>query len=206
MANFIEPKVGSKGVYTFKPPYDSLTNNQTELECMAVRKLTNALASGENVFAKYYKPYKLTQADYEVDLLQDITLVDLQSALGSWVYVPNSYIASYPDSSGVRYRVMALAVELGAIPDTLVLDPIIDDIRALLHSRLGVIPTIQPVAVSQPALVSYSDHERLETARIGRVSVENSLQMRYDTLYNERQELLRKNKVLSDYIISKHHP
>jgi hypothetical protein len=202
MANYVVPEVGSKGTYTFKPPYDSLTNNQTELECMGVRKITNALAMGENVFAKYYKPYKLTQVDYENDLRGDVTLVDLQSALGSWVYVPNSYIASYPDPSGIRYRVIALAVDLGALPDTLPLEPLMDDLKAMIHQRLGVMPTIQPVAVSQPAMVSYADHKQLETARVSRVTVENSLQLKYNTLLAGNEELLRKNKVLSDYIIS----
>ena len=202
MENYIVPEIGSKGVYTFKAPYDSLTNNQTELECVSVRKMTDALSAGENVFAKYYKPYKLTQVEYDADLNADITLVNLQASIGRFVYVPNSYIASYPDVSGIRYRVMALAVELGAVADTTNLTPLIDDLKALIRSRIGILPTIQEVSISQPALVQYVDHERLEQARIGRITVETSLQVRYDTVVRERDELIRKNKILSDHIIS----
>lgn len=206
MSDFIIPELGAKGVYSFKAPYDSLANKQTEYECMAVGKITDALASGENVFLKYYAPYNLGQSEYESDIRDGVTLISLRSALGQFLHIPNSYLNSYPDASGVRYRVMALAVDLGAVADTFNLDIIIGEIKVLVNARIGIDPTIVPVATSQPAMVSYTDHDRLEVARSSKVTIENSIYLRYNTLIAERDELLRKNALLVQHIKDKNKP
>ena len=203
MSEFIIPEVGAKGVYSFKAPFDTLPNKQTEYECMSVRKITDALAAGENVFARYYEPYELDRAAYEADIASGVILIGLQSALGQTLDIPNSYLTSYPDASGVRYRVMALAVDLGAIADTMNLEVIISELKELIGARIGITPEIATVATSQPALISYEDHERLEAARQSKITIDNSLTVRYNTLVAERDQLLQKNAALVKYIREK---
>lgn len=200
MSEYIIPELGAKGVYAFKAPFDTLVNKQTEYECVSVRKIADALNAGENVFMKYYSPSELNESDYTRDINDGVSLISLRSAMGQILYIPNSYITSYPDASGVRYRVMALAVNLGAVPDTMNLETIIGEVRVLVGARMGIDPEIVPVATSQPAMVSHNDHDRLEIARVSKVTIENSLHRRYDVLLAERDELLRKNAALTQFI------
>lgn len=200
MNDYIVPEVGAIGTYTFKPPFDTLISDKTQYECMSVRSISDAIATGEDVFGKYYHTYGLSKEQYTQDSITHVSLLRLKSALGQWVNIPNSYLVSFPDASGVSYRVMSLAVDLGAIADSHSLDTMISEVQDLVFTRLGVYPQVLPVATSAPITLSYQDHERIENARQSRATVQNSLLLKYNTAVAQRDELQRKYDILADYI------
>lgn len=200
MTLHIVPEVGSSGKYEYKTPFDTLGNNQTEFTCMSVRRLTDCIALGEDPFKKYYKPYKLTEADYQKDIANNVSIIGLQSAVGQWLYLPNSYLLSYPDVSGVRYVTMVLAANIGAIPETLDLESLAADVGDVIRSKIGITAEIKPVITSQPALVSHDDHSRLENARKNAISTDLPLSLKIVELLSTVSQLMEQNKVLSDFI------
>lgn len=200
---FITPDIGSSGKYTYKAPYDTLGNNQTEFRCMSIKTLVDCISSGEDPFKKYYEPYKLTQQDYKKDLLEGASIIGLQSTVGQWLYIPNSYLLSFPDVSGVRYVTMVLAANIGAIPETMNLDILISEIEDVVMSRLGITPEVRPVITSQPALIGYADHSKMENARLNAVSQEPPAVKLVVDLKIQISNLIAQNKALSEFIKSR---
>lgn len=197
MSLLILPEIGSSGKYAFKEPYSLIGNGQTEYICQSVRSLSELIANTENPYGKYYAPYKITIEDYNKDIANGASIVGLQSSSGNWLYVPNSYITSYPDVSGVRYTVVVLGVRLGAISEQFPLTSISNEIEDLVLSRTGVKPVIKPVAVSQPSLVNYSDHDRIEKARRNKITNLSPANIEVVQLRQQNAELLNQVKKLA---------
>ena len=203
MSILLTPEIGTKGKYGFKEPYSLLGNSQTEYTCQSVRSLSELLANAENPYNKYYKHYKISVADYNSDLNNKASIIGLQSASGNWLYIPNTYLTSYPDVSGIRYNVVVLGVRLGAIADTFSLTSLSNEIQDLVFSRTGIKPTIKPVLVSQPALVSYSDHNRIEISRRNKIHFESPPNLEVVRLTQEnnhlRTQLIKLAQALKKY-------
>lgn len=200
MNNYITPEIGAVGKYTYKSPFDSIGNTQTEFTCKAVRTLTDCLALGEDPYKKYYEPFKISEQDYREDIRNDVAIVALQSSVGNWLYIPNSYLLSYPDVSGVRYVNMVIAANIGAIPETLDLTLLLGDVTDVIQHRLGIVPEVRGVVTSQPALVGDDDHQRMENVRSSAISEGNSLTLQILKLKEQINILTAKNKTLSEYI------
>lgn len=200
MAIYIIPEIGAKGKFLFKAPFSNNTTAATEFECMSVRTLTDIVNSGEDGYLKYYKPYGLTNDDYKSDLSQGVSLVGLLSGEGRWLYVPNNRITALPDSSGVRYQMIVLSANLGAIAETMDLSSMENAVKDVIYSYTGVVPEMQKVAVSQPAMVSEEDHERIMVARQNNVSSNPPVVKLLETLQASYSSLLSKYENLSKYV------
>lgn len=203
MTMIITPDIDSVGKYRFKAPFDALGNEQTEFTCMSIRRLADILAGGTNVYKAFYEPYKISETDYRKDVAQGVSIIGLQSAAGAWLYIPNSYLASYPDVSGVRYAMITLSSDLGALPETYDLRALINEINDLIYARLGVRPNTVPVINSQMALVPYDDHDKIEQVRKNNVQVEPPLLIQKQNLERQRTLLQVQVTALSDFIKSK---
>lgn len=200
MTLYLTPEVGATGKYKYKAPFDTLGNNQTEFTCQSVRTLTDCLSVGENAYNKYYKPHGLTEDQFQEDVKGGASIVGLQAATGAWLYIPNSFLLSYPDISGVRYVTMVIAADIGAIPETMDLSVIMTEVQDILNSRLGIKPDVRGVVTSQPALVSYDDHERLENVRQNAITEQQPLISQVLSLKAQVSLLTVQNKALADYI------
>lgn len=200
MSNFITPETDSVGKYRFKAPFDTLGNEQTEFTCMSIRLLADLLAEGTNVYKTFYEPYKISEADYRKDVADGAAIIGLQSAVGAWLRIPNSYLTSYPDVSGVRYAIVTLSSDLGALPETYDLQSLINEINDLIYARLGIRANSVPVINSQLALVPYDDHDRIEQVRKNNISAEPPLLVQKQNVEQERAILQIQVTALSNFI------
>lgn len=200
MAIYIIPEIGAKGKFLFKAPFSNNTTAVTEFECMSVRTLTDIVNSGEDAFVKYYKPHGLTLQDYNADLNEGIAIVSLLSGEGRWLYVPNNRITALPDASGVRYQMLVLSANLGAIAETQDLTNLENAVKDVIYSYLGVEPETQLVAVSQPAMVAEEDHERIMVARQNKVESRPPVIKKLGTLQATYTALLAKYTHLAKFV------
>lgn len=200
MTLFITPELGATGKYKYKAPFDTLGNNQTEFTCISVRTLTECLSVGENPFKKYYQPFGLTEEQYRTDVSQGASIVGLQSTVGTSLYLPNSFLLSYPDVSGVRYVTMVIGADIGAIPETMNLEVLCTEVQDVIYTRLGVMPDVKPVITSQPALISHDDHEKLERVRASTVQENKSLSAQILDLKSQISQLTVQNQAMANYI------
>lgn len=159
------PPIGTSGVYQLASPFSNQLQSNTTYRCDAVRRISDLIELGIEPFEEYYLPNGLTQALYDQDLINRVSIVSLVSDAGHWVYVPTTYILAYPDINGVPYHVLLLGVELGAIPSYKDLTGLKQAIADLVRDTIGIHPTIREAVVSAEQRVSQQDHEVLEAAR-----------------------------------------
>ena len=166
------PPVGTSGIYKLAAPFNTLLQANMSYRCDAIRRIADFLEVGLDPFEEFYEPRGLTKAAYDLDLQNQVCIVSLVSTGGHWVYVPSTYISSYPDINGVPYTVMVLGLDLGAIPNYRDLTGLKQAIANLTRDTIGIMPTVKEVAISAVQKLSQSDHDALENART--IAITNS--------------------------------
>lgn len=180
------PPLEVSGRFEARAPFDTVVQLGVFYTCIAVRLFKDCEAQGEEVFDDYYSALGLTTADYQQDEGVGAAIVTLSTPDGDVVYIPDTYIASYPQMGAARYHHVVLAVSLGPIPETVQLDNLIANLTEMVSDVIGVENKVQIAAAPSTGTITDEEHEAMETARLARI------QNRTTT----RSELLRtQNKV-----------
>jgi hypothetical protein len=161
----LTPPVNASGIFTLASPFDQKLVPQVSYTCIAVRKFADIQKLGIDPFQIYYVPNGLDEAKYNTDVNAGECIVTLRSNGGAFLYVPTSYITSYPNMGGIPYTAIVLGVNLGAIPNYVDLSVVKAKISAVVHDAFGVTPVIQQAAISETKNLSIADHTAAESAR-----------------------------------------
>lgn len=175
------PPLEVSGRFEARTPFDTVVKLGTFYTCIAVRLFKDCDAQGEDVFAEYYEPVGLTALDYQQDEGVGAAIVTLATPDGDIIYVPDTYIASYPQMGAAKYHHVVLAVSLGPLPETVQLDNLVANLSEMVGDVIGVENKVQIAAAPSTGTISDVEHEALETARLARIQ----------TRTTTRAELLR---------------
>ena len=157
------PPLYAKGTYSLTSPY-TLPGSQS-YTCVAIRSFRDLLKLHVDVVKAYYTPVGLGETEYKSDTDVAAAIITLLGDDGQVVYVPDTYISSYPDLSGYNYNHMVLSVSLGTVWDQLPLDDVKQKIEETVKTALGVEATVNEHVSPTTGTVSQTEHERIETAR-----------------------------------------
>lgn len=180
----ITPPINTSGIYTTYAPFILPAN--TVFRCSAIRSFKELEVRKINVFQTYYVPFGLGEDIYKADAAIGASIVTLEAGDGAEYYVPNTYIESYPGSSGLLYDRKVIVVELGLLPSTVSVDhlfPLIDD---LVTKNVGVENKCRVAIAPYTGTVDHATHVQLENSR--RVAIKS-----HKTLYEENDELKAQN-------------
>lgn len=158
------PPIGTRGIYAFIPPFDQYCDTGVEYTCQGLRRISEYIASNEDVKALVYTKYGIEQS-YDEAVEKDYTIVSLQSRKGHWLYVPENYISNHPSGDGVQYRTVMLTCALPSIPVSTDLSNVMIDVASLVKTSLGVDAKINYVETSRIVLVSQAKHIETATRR-----------------------------------------
>lgn len=200
MANLIIPTIGESGYYTLKPPFDASMIPNTVYTCQGIRRIGEYLAYNEDVFTDVYVKNGLTEADFQKDQASNMYIVSLQSETGQWIYVPASYIESYPIMNGVKYQNFMLGVSLGALPVNLDLTAIQGLVSNVIYQNLGITPKIVLTALSKPVLVDTAQHETIQNARLVRATQKLTDYGRWQQTVTQLQQAVEQIQQLEAFI------
>jgi hypothetical protein len=157
------PTLGAKGVYTLRTPW---TISSTVLyECIALRSISDFVDRGVDVLSKVYTPVGLTSTALASDVDAGAMIVTLTAPGRSPIYVPDTYIQTFPAMDGVPYSHVLLSLSLGALPDALDLSFIKAQLAATVEASFGVTPEINAHTAASTGYVTQAQHESWETAR-----------------------------------------
>jgi len=170
MANEILPSIGAKGAWNLKAPYNSLLIADLEYECKAIRKLSELLTTGVDVFTLYYDNVGVNKTVFDDHVKNDYSIISMVSTSGKWLFIPSPFINGWPDSNVVPYVVMGLLANLGPIPNTLNPTFLIDKVKNVIQANIGLTPTVQFITLSEPKNKSWLDHDSLETLRLSNIT------------------------------------
>lgn len=200
MSDFV-PALNSNGSFEFKKPVSEKLNPQSVFTCKSVRKISELIASGVDVYKEYYTPLNIQLDSYNEDKLEDISIVGLYSDSESWLYVPSSHLLSYPDNSGVPYRRMAITINLGPLSESFDLTTLNNLLIDLVKTQIGVEPELRAVSISERAMVKREVHESIERTRLARVDLNKTTFFELARLNKTVSDLTSKNKVLEEHIL-----
>jgi hypothetical protein len=162
------PPLGAKGTYVLKTPW-SIPEGLVYL-CSAVVSFPAMLERGMDILGEVYLPIGLTQEDYERDLKDGANIVVLMSESKPTINVPDTYIASFPDTSNIPYSYIVLSVDVGAMADTVDLSYLQSQIRAVVSDTTGVESTVTISRAPSPGAISVEEHRAIEVARAAAIT------------------------------------
>jgi hypothetical protein len=157
------PPPGTRGIYSLKAPFT--TEPATLYTAGAIRGFTDIENNGGNVYELYYEPYQLTTADYTRDRNNGEYIVTLLSATLAPLYVPSSYIASFPNLASQPYSHVVMSASMAMLPDALDLTFAKGAMASVLSDILGVTVKVQIASAPYTGVITPEQHEVLEVAR-----------------------------------------
>jgi len=182
------PPYNLKGVFVLAEPFNSLIDERAVYEVVGINDIRDLEADGKSPYATIYAPVGLTQADILDDINRDIPIITLLGEGNNRIYIPADRIIKTPKITGYLHQDTVITVPLGAIPKSLDLSVLCDDIKGFVLDRLGIDSTVKVAHTSASVLLSNQEHHRYEAVRRARIKMDKS----YRTKYLEEKEKLRK--------------
>jgi hypothetical protein len=175
------PALYASGKYVLTTPF--IADPNAVYVCMAIRSFDDILELKEDVFTTYYEPNGLNDTAYQADLAAKVSIITLMSETATIIYVPDSYIESYPDVSNVIYSRIVLSIDLGALPDKLGLEFLKTQLGNQCGDVIGVMPDILVHKSPTTDFISAQENATLESLRVAGITV-------LKTDYTRNRELL----------------
>lgn len=179
----ITPQLNSKGLFEVRQPFQIKTTMVYEV--IAIREFPDLWSEHIDIFEKYYEPEGLTQEDYQRDVKLNAAIVSLKCIDGI-IYVPDTYIVSYPNLNVADYKHIVLGISLGPIPNNHNLTGLVKDIEELVSTFLGVKPKVTTHVAPMRDALTTSEAKQLEKIRKGNVEVPKTAELKYREARNSQ--------------------
>lgn len=195
------PPLGTRGLYSLKAPWSTEPN--VLYSCAAIRSFVDLDNLGTDIFETYYAPMGLGQDVYNRDRRNDEAIITLVSETTAPIYVPSSYIASYPDLTHRNYHHVVVSASLGMIPDYIDLTFLKDQIQAVISDVVGVASTVHVGVAPVTGVISPEQHEILEAARQAAITNRTTDYARNLLLQQKNQQLEQRLAVMEEILKSR---
>lgn len=186
------PSLWSSGKWVLRSPWNADPN--TTYTCHAIRTFEDIEKLGESVYDTYYKPYIQNGQNgwlYENEKLEYPSIVTLISNDNRIIFVPDTFITSFPSLSEFKYSQVVLSVPLGILPDSYKTTHIENAVKDKVATMLGI--TINPFIAKASLSINPTLEEHLALEANRNAAITNVVS--YETqLIQERQ----KNSALQD--------
>jgi hypothetical protein len=206
MANNLIPtvdvKVGVKGRFVLNPPFAELMKPNTLYTLSALRKFDEIESFGENIFTTYYNPFKLTEADLQRDRASGAMIASLMTLDARPIYVPTSYIKSYPDLNYRPYNQYIAVLSFGPLPDDTLFEPTLQALKNTTSEFLGVEPEVNLAFMPLSDVITPEQHANLEATRQAAISNRSTDYARLAEVTAQRdqlqQQVIMYQKIIKD--------
>lgn len=185
------PNINSYGIYSISPPWDIPL---IPLNCIKIEQIAT------KHYDLVYAPNRVSVETFSKDLLANRNIVTLVTATGGVYTVPDSFIINFPDEVSVPYSNILLSIELGELPDKVLLE---DLQREITELTAGYIGKDKPTRIHASPLmrpVSYADHTLRERTRVesydSPVSTKRSLSIADSTINSLKDQILRLEEII----------
>lgn len=119
----------------------------------------------DSLFNAIYSIVGLDKNVFDEDVRNDIRIITLIDSAGNTAYVPSRSIISGIIRDGVVYVEKAMIFNIGAHSPGLDLVSLDSDIKSLIETRLGVMPTSDNIDISTEVMISTNEDIALRASR-----------------------------------------
>lgn len=189
----VTPPLGAYGKYVLKAPWTTVAN--IAYKCVSLRRVEEIVKSGKDIYETFYKPMGLDLSTANTDILQGVVFVGLLGQDGSRIYVPDTYIESYPDQTAISYDYTVMSVDLGPQPADMDLTPLIDEFKFIVRDHTGIDPedVIVHIGRAQSSkMLTQEQHIAADEAR--RLKIANTVPT--TVIMQEKDERIRQQDTL----------
>ena len=168
MASKMTPPYGVSGHWKLRSPFVAKAGKI--YSCKEIRSFSMLQLQGVNVYESYYMPRELSKDIYEADSKVYASIVTLLGSDGERIYVPDTYIDSYPDVSGDVFKRFILSCDLGTLPGNTDVSHLIPKVSDAVEGALGRKPTVLThIAPLKTDDLTPTERTREETNRLSSV-------------------------------------
>lgn len=189
------PWVYAEGLFTAKSPFNTVVDPTVSFKVEAVRTINEIQLAGRDVYELVLKPVGISKdnaTDYIDAMIRDnACIVTLTRQQGPLVYVPTTYLTSYPNVDGVVFERLCLIVDCGSCsPDTKNrLDDTLQGIKLVVQKNLGITtPLVQIGTLPERSYVSKTQAEAWENSRLLQIDSLSNPLIENDTLRQQIKE------------------
>jgi len=168
----VTPPMYSEGVFLLSTPFNAKVDVAYKVN--AIRTFAEIGAHGEDPMDLVYIPAGLSRADYQADIDAGAAVITLLSKTEKPIYVPDTYIRSYPNMGSVPYSHLVVSASCGAIADSYDTAMIQTLLQGLLRDRLGITATVFIGRAATANVVSAEEHVEIERARQAAITQTNT--------------------------------
>lgn len=192
-------KVGDQGRFELKAPFTNLIHPQWVYTVRSIRSISEIINDGADPKTLYEK-YEVPAEQQELDFKNNICIIGLQSHFGRWVHVPETFIETMPETSGVAHKPLTAVVYLGLVDDEQDLTDFEEQLKSVTLKELGIEAQIKFVAVGSTRLITHEEAMQLKTSREQALSNKDSLSAQVLSQLQEIEHLKLLNNELSKTI------
>lgn len=195
----VTPPLRIKGVFSLRAPFAA--NPNVAYTVQAIRSFEEIRARNTDPLTLIYTPAGLLKADYESDVAAGAVIITLMSATEKPIYVPDTYIDSYPDMGNIDYSWLIASVSLGPLPSTFDTSLLKGQIANVVAGYIGVAPVVNIGVAALTEVVSSETHAQLVAARKGAITMNRTDRARALQAEDLVQKQLIKIQTLEAYTL-----
>lgn len=165
MANNLIPALGQRGRYNLNDPFGAAMAPNELYTLTASRLFEEIEGRGDDVYELFYKPYLISEQQVAIDRQNNVAILTLANPKYPPLYVPSSYVKSYPDLNTRPYSQFVLTLSLGPLPDDIILEPAMGAIANAASDFLGVTPQVHIGSMPLSDAITPEQHENREATR-----------------------------------------
>lgn len=190
----LTPGIGIHGAFLLKAPFT--TEPDLEYTVKALRSFAEIKARNNDPLKLVYVPVGLSQADMQLDVNEGAIIVVLSTTTGVLLYVPDTYIISYPHMGAVPYSHLIASVSLGMLPDSLDVTNIKQVIASAVSDYIGVEAEVFITRGEVTDMITEDRHVQLTISREAAIKTRETDRAKALRL---AAELLAANEKLAEY-------
>ena len=205
MATKHTPQMYARGNYELKAPWSA--NAKNIYTCIAIRSFEDIYKQGEDVYATYYAKYLMDGETVNGSIFSFAeeakalpNICTLRSEDNELIYVPDTYIVNYPNTTYVPYSNVVLGLSLGPLPDELDLISVAAMLVDNAKKTYGITTEVTTMRLPTTTNPTPEEHEQMEEVRKGSIvtntSGEERLELALATIEEQRTYIIQLERSL----------
>jgi len=165
------PAINAAGRFEAAAPFDQIVNQSTYYTVEATRTIHEMEGAKLDVYSLVFAPVGVTAEDFPTVLKRakadGAIICALLDRNGVPVYVPTTYLTSFPLVDGVSYENMCMVASLGPVPPFMrdAMQQVLDHTKQYIAATLGVTSTIRLGTIPTVGYVSQAQADAYENTR-----------------------------------------
>lgn len=136
----VTPPLNSRGLFILRLPFAASAT--TVYHVSAQRLFDEIIASKLDPVKLIYEPVGLGDPEYQADIAAGAAIITLISDTGKTMYVPDTYIESYPDMGTVPHSWVVCGISCGMLPDIYDTTALTTAVKEAVSNYTGIQSTV----------------------------------------------------------------